>query len=143
MSDQDQIQSILEAYKTAVRAKDADAFVALFDDDVQVFDMWGQWRYEGAKAWHSMAKEWFGSLGDDQVTVEFSDIEILASETVAAAHATVTFTGFSASGEKLRSMDSRLTWALRKSPDGQWRVLHEHTSAPLDSETLKGILRKP
>lgn len=143
MSDRDQIQAILEGYRTAVHAKDPDAFAALFDDDVRVFDMWGHWRYEGAKAWHAMAKEWFGSLGDDQVTVEFSEIEILSGDQVAAAHATVTFTGFSASGEKLHSLDNRLTWALRKAADGQWRVIHEHTSAPLDQETMKAILHRP
>ena len=32
-------------------AKDVDAFAALFDVDVRVFDMWGVWSYDGIAAW--------------------------------------------------------------------------------------------
>lgn len=31
---------VLDAYKAAVAAKDVDAFVALYDQDVRVFDLW-------------------------------------------------------------------------------------------------------
>ena len=45
MSDTDSIGSVLEAYRDAVHAKDVDAFVAIFGDDVRVFDMWGTWSH--------------------------------------------------------------------------------------------------
>jgi ketosteroid isomerase-like protein len=36
-------------------------------------------------------------------------------------------------------MRNRLTWVLRER-DGAWKVVHEHTSVPLDFET-KAMLR--
>jgi uncharacterized protein (TIGR02246 family) len=129
------IEQVLEAYAAAVRAKDVDRFVALYGDDVRVFDLWGRWSYDGADAWRGMAAEWFGSLGSEQVAVEFEDVRTVVGDDVAVAHAFVTFRGLSAEGEELRAMNNRLTWALRKTADGSWEVLHEHSSAPADLET--------
>jgi uncharacterized protein (TIGR02246 family) len=136
------IEQMLESYKATAYAKNVDAFVALFDDDVRVFDMWGRWSYEGAGEWRRTVGEWFGSLGDERVAVEFDDVETTIGEDVAAVHAFVTFTGLSADGEELRSMNNRLTWVLRKTDDDVWKVVHEHTSAPIDFETAKVILEK-
>jgi ketosteroid isomerase-like protein len=32
-------------------------------------------------------------------------------------------------------MSNRLTWGLEKSVEGGWKVVHEHSSAPVDFET--------
>jgi uncharacterized protein (TIGR02246 family) len=136
MSEREQIEELLGAYRAAVRAKDVDAFVAIYDDDVRIFDTW-QWSYDGLEAWRAMATEWFGSLGDDQVAVEHSDIECVAEDGIAVVSAYTRFAGVSAGGEELRAMDNRLTWALRKTDDGAWKVIHEHTSAPGSFETGK------
>ena len=45
----------------------------------------------------------------------------------------VTYAGLSAEGEELRSMQNRLTWALRVSGH-VLRITHEHTSAPIGFE---------
>jgi hypothetical protein len=37
------ITQVLNAYQAAVFAKDVDAFVALYDADVLIYDMWGVW----------------------------------------------------------------------------------------------------
>ena len=142
MTDAGKIEQMLESYKAAVDHKDVGAFVALYDDDVQVFDMWGRWSYDGAEAWRGMATEWFGSLGGERVAVEFDDVRIVVGEVVAAAHALVTFKGLSADGEELRSMHNRLTWTLQRSDSGTWEVVHEHTSAPVDFETGKVMLQR-
>ena len=49
---------------------------------------------------------------------------------VAAVSAFTTFAAVTPTGEKLRSMNNRLTWVLRKDADGAWKIAHEHTSAP-------------
>lgn len=46
------IRQVLDNDKAAVLAKDVDAFVALYDRDVLVFDMWRVWSYDGIAAWH-------------------------------------------------------------------------------------------
>ena len=142
MTERESIEKLLDAYIAAVRAKDVDAFVALFDEEVRVFDMWGRWSYDGAGEWREMASEWFGSLGSEQVAVDFRDVQTIAGEGVAAASAFVTFKALSADGDELRAMNNRLTWVLRKTDDGAWKVVHEHTSAPIDFETSKVILQK-
>ena len=51
MNDLDEaIKQILEKYKSAIHAKDAVAFMKLYDSKVRVFDTWGIWSYEGWRA---------------------------------------------------------------------------------------------
>jgi uncharacterized protein (TIGR02246 family) len=138
----DVIEQLLEEYAESVRAKDVDRFVALYDDAVRVFDMWGRWSYDGVAAWREMAVEWFGSLGSEQVAVEFEEVQTMVGDDVAVANAFVTFRGLSAEGDELRAMHNRLTWALRKQPDGTWKVVHEHSSAPADFETGRIALQR-
>ena len=136
------VARMLDAYTAAVRSKDVDGFVALYAQDVCVFDMWGRWTYEGVDAWRSMVADWFASLGAEQVAVTFEDVRTLVTDDVAVAHALVTYTGLSATGEELRAMDNRLTWALRRTDGAGWRIVHEHTSAPIGFEDSKAILRR-
>jgi ketosteroid isomerase-like protein len=136
------IRRMLEAYGAAVHAKDVDAFTALYDRDVCVFDAWGAWSYDGIEAWRRVVTGWFGSLGSERAAVEADAVQTIVAGEIAALRAILTFRGISADGEELRAMQNRLTWALRRT-DGVWKVVHEHTSAPLDFETAKGILRRP
>ena len=138
MSDRKEIQNMLDLYRTAVYDKDVDSFIALYDDEVTVFDMWGRWVYRGIDDWRNMATEWFGSLGGDLSSPEFHDVQITAGEGMAAAHAFLTYKGLSAEGKELRSMDNRITWVLHKSHEGAWKIVHEHSSAPADFETRQG-----
>jgi uncharacterized protein (TIGR02246 family) len=126
-----EMENMLEAYAAAVRAKDVDAFMDLYADDVRNFDLWNEWSYDGNAALRGMVTEWFGSLDDgEEVVVEWDDLRTQAGEDVAALSAFLTYSAVSPGGEKLRSMNNRLTWVLRKNGDGTWRIAHEHTSAP-------------
>jgi len=136
-----EVGSLLEEYRDAVHAKDVDRFVAIFADDVRVFDMWGTWSHNGIDSWREMAEGWFGSLGNELVRVEFDDVQTTVGDDVAVLSAFVTFTGLSADGDELRSLNNRLTWGLRKT-DGRWKVVHEHTSAPVEMATGKVDLKR-
>jgi len=128
------MDEMLARYAAAVRAKDVDAFVALYADDVRTFDLWSVWSYDGKPALRDMVAEWFGSLGTDVVAVEFDEVRFEVGDDVAAVSAFTTFRGLSAEGEELRSMNNRLTWILRRQSDGVWKIVHEHTSAPAGEE---------
>jgi uncharacterized protein (TIGR02246 family) len=128
------MEEMLDKYAAAVGAKDVDAFVALYADDVRTFDLWSVWSYDGKPALREMVEEWFGSLGTDTVVVEFSEVRAETGDDVAAVSAFTTFRGLSAEGEELRSMNNRLTWILRREGDGAWKIVHEHTSAPAGDE---------
>jgi uncharacterized protein (TIGR02246 family) len=140
MSEPEEIEELLGAYRAAVRAKDVEAFAAIYDEDVRIFDTW-QWTYAGLEAWRAMATGWFGSVGDDQIVVEHSDVEIVVEDGIAVVSAYTRFSGLSPAGEELRAMENRLTWALRRT-DAGWKVFHEHTSAPGSFETGKLVLSR-
>ncbi|MEP7043710.1 MAG: nuclear transport factor 2 family protein [Dokdonella sp.] len=140
-ADTKSVLSLLEAYQAAVRAKNVDAFAALYDTDVRVFDMWGAWSCEGIAAWRAMAADWFGSLGTDSVVVGVDDARVQVAHDLASVQAFLTFTGVSARGETLRAMDNRLTWVLQRR-EAEWKIVHEHTSAPADFATSKLMLQR-
>ncbi len=142
MSDiEKDIQRVVEAYKTAVLAADAEAFMRLYHPAVRVFDTWGVWLYEGAPAWRRAVDGWFTSLGSERVRASFSEVQVLAGQPVAVVSAIVTYAAESAHGEPLRSMQNRITWVLRESGH-VLRIVHEHTSAPVGFEDSKAILAR-
>lgn len=136
-----EVESLFENYKNAVLRKDVEAFASIFDEKVRVFDMWGSWSYDGLVAWREMAKGWFTSLGTDSDVVTFGDIQIEASGDLAIASAFVRFTAVSEKGEELRYLENRLTCVAKKKGE-TWKIIHQHTSGPIDFETMKVILRR-
>ena len=78
------MKEMLDKYAAAVRAKDVDAFVGLYADDVRTFDLWSVWSYDGKAAFREVVAEWFGSLGTDVVEVEFDEVRSEAGDGVAA-----------------------------------------------------------
>ncbi len=134
-----EIHRVVESYKAAVFAADAEAFMRLYHPDVRVFDTWGVWLYEGAPAWQRAVEGWFTSLGSERVKASFSEVQVLAGQPVAVLNAIVTYGAESAKGEPLRSMQNRITWVLREAGH-VFRIVHEHTSAPIGFEDSKAIL---
>ena len=139
--DDDPVRQMLKWYGAAAYAKDADAFAFIYTDDVHVFDMWNQWELRGIDAWRNMAKNWFGSLGDELVVVGFTDVASTVGADFALGHATVTYTAVTADGKELRSLDNRMTIALRK-VGNLWKIFHEHTSGPIEHQTMKGVIKR-
>ena len=135
------MNEMLDAYAAAVRAKDAEAFLSLYADDVRSFDLWSVWSYDGKPAYRAMVEHWFSSPDTAaQVAVEFDDVRVEEGEGVAAVSAFVIFRGLDAEGNEERSMNNRLTWILRRDGDG-WKIVHEHTSAPAGAEGKVSLKR--
>ena len=142
MSDIDKsIARVLDAYQNAVLARDIDAFMRLYDPKVRVFDTWGVWEYEDAVKWRRAIESWFSSLGTEKVKVRFEDVKSSGSPDFAVVSAIVSYSGISAQGEPLRTMQNRLTWVLKTSGH-VLRIVHEHTSAPVGFEDMKAILQR-
>jgi len=135
-----EIESLLETYKNAVFQKDVEAFVSIFDDQVRIFDMW-EWVYNGVAPWREMVKSWFGSLNAERVVVTFDDVLIQAEDEMAVVSAFARFAAISEKDEELRYLQNRLTWVVRKK-DGAWKIIHEHTSGPVDGGTMKVLLQR-
>lgn len=141
-SSENPVSGILDAYKDAVYAKNIDAFLDIYDDNVRIFDMWGSgWIYEGIEAWRAMVEEWFGSLGKDRVVVDIDVVQVRQEQEIAFISAFLKYTAVSTEGAELRSMYNRITCVLEARGDA-WKITHAHTSAPVDSDTLKAILKR-
>jgi len=135
------LNSFFDIYRSAVLAKDVDAMMSIYGPDFTAFDMWGAWSLVGEAPWLEMNKDWLGSLGSESVIVEFDDITIIPGTDVAAAHATLTFKAVSDKGETLRSMQNRLTWVAKRT-DGIWKIIHQHTSVPIEPAGMKPRLHR-
>jgi len=135
------IESLFETYKKSVFQKDVETFVSIFDQNVRVFDMWQRWSYDGLSDWREMVENWFGSLGENKDIVEFDDIQIQSTDEIAFASAFVKFTAVSEKGEELRYLENRLTWVIQKR-ENSWNIIHQHTSGPIDFQTMKVILQR-
>jgi ketosteroid isomerase-like protein len=141
-----ELELLLEAYESAIFEKDLESFLALFDDQVRVFDMWGQWSYDGLAAWGEMVKGWFSSLGADRDRLTLEEVEFFFGGDLATVTAFARFAAISPNGEELRFLYNRLTLVVRLKTGpgpgpGVWKIIHQHTSAPIDGETLRAILQ--
>ena len=130
-----------DVYKTAVLDKDVDTLMSLYGRDFVAFDLWELWCHVGDGPWRAMNQDWLSSLGSESVAVEFSDVHIVSGSDVAAAYATVSYTAMSETGTILRSMDNRLTW-VAQIQDGVWKIIHQHTSAPIAPGTMRAVLHR-
>jgi ketosteroid isomerase-like protein len=140
--NENSVQQVLDAYKAAVYAKNVDAFMAIYDQNIEVFDMWGlPWRYQGAQSWRGMAEGWFHGLGDERVVVDIENMQVKSTTQMAFVSAFVKYTALSSEGKPLRWLQNRMTCVLEPK-NGVWKITHEHTSAPVDHSTLKVSLSR-
>jgi uncharacterized protein (TIGR02246 family) len=133
------ITQVVNGYQDAIHAKDARALVELYASDVRVFDLWGEWAYDGVDAWRGAVEGWFGSLGSELVVVDIEVIRTSGTHDLAIIEAFVVYSAVSDTGETLRAMRNRLTWVL-KPVMSAWKIAHEHTSAPVDPASMKVML---
>lgn len=136
-----QVKELMERYRDTVFNKDVPGFLQLFDDKVQVFDMWERWRFDGLADWQTMVKGWLGGLGNERVTVTFSAVEVQEDNSLAMLTAYVRFAAIDEAGTELRYLDNRLSWVAVKK-EGTWKILHQHTSSPIDFSSMKVILQR-
>ena len=142
MSDvEKQIYRIIGSYEASVLARDVEAFMRLYHPTVRVFDAWGVWLYEDAPSWRRAVEGWFTSMGSGRVRVSFSEVQTTAEQALATVSAIVTYSAESAQGEPIHSMENRITWVLRETGH-VFRIVHEHTSAPIGFEDSKAILAR-
>ena len=141
MDENNPFSRAIAAYTEAVLAKDVDAFAALYDQHIHVFDMWGAWSLDGITAWRDMAVDWFSALRDERVVVTSDDENSTVVGDLVIGHAILTYTAIAADGTTLRSLSNRATMALRRTGEF-WKIFHQHTSAPIDHQSLLAILSR-
>lgn len=132
------IQDYFTVYKQTAWNKDIEGMIRLYDDNVVIYDMWTNGYQIGIVEWANEINEWLGSLGEENVNVNFEMVQIHESDNVGFASALVTYQAISSGNTILRSMKNRITIGFHKTGN-DWKVIHQHTSAPVNAE-LQAIL---
>ncbi|TWB77717.1 uncharacterized protein (TIGR02246 family) [Nitrospirillum amazonense] len=143
---EEEVKSVLEAYRQAVWDRKPEALLALYAEDVVVFDTWDTWSYPDRAAWRQSVEAWLGGLNDERVQVAAEAVRVVGGGEAAGLSAFLTYTALTPEGAKLRSMQNRLSWQLvkREGPQGKtaWLIAQEHTSVPIAPESLTGHLSR-
>lgn len=127
------IEIILNKYKTTAESKDVEGHISIYDENVVVFDLWDQWSMQGRSAVRAMVSEWFGSLGIENVKIDFDIQQAMHKGDFAYGLAIVKYSAISALGETIRWLQNRMTIVL-ENKSGEWKIVHQHTSAPVGDD---------
>ena len=134
-----EIEDFFKIYQKSAWVKDSSSMISLYDEHALIFDMWDQGYISNPSEWNKIIIDWLGSLGEEKVKVEFEMVKIHQSGNVGFATALILFQAISSEGAVLRSMKNRISLGFSKFEDG-WKVIHQHTSAPVSSDGLTAIL---
>lgn len=131
-------QDFFTIYSRAAWDRDFESMIRLYDDNVLIYDMWTHGYQNGLAVWSGVIKDWLGSLGEERVKATFEMTEIHESGDLGFGTALITYEAIAPDNTILRSMKNRLTIGLQKKGD-VWKVIHQHTSAPIDSELVANL----
>ena len=123
------VRDLIERWAAGARARDIDAVLSGHSPELLVFDVVGPARLTGLDAyrrtWEEQFFPWHGGTGH----FELVDLEVAAGTDVAFATALLECAG--TEERKRVAFTLRLTIGLEKR-NGEWIVVHEHHSQPLD-----------
>lgn len=137
---EEQVRQVIDAWATRVAKTDIPGVMDLYDPGVIVYDALGSHRLQGTEAYIAHWKACIESCPDGTQISSFDlhKIDIHVDGSVAFAHFLhhVVFPGKDG-GQA--SIWMRSTFGLRRQPDGEWKIVHDHSSAPFDVQTGKSL----
>jgi uncharacterized protein (TIGR02246 family) len=130
------IKALEDRFIAAFKAKDLDAIMKVYvpDQTLFVFDVAPPRQYVGAAAYRKDWQEFFDSL-DGPITIELTDLDVTADDNLGYSHSIQHVSGTDKQGKKV-DLTVRVTDVYKKI-NGNWLVIHEHVSVPVDFETGK------
>ena len=132
-----EIRGWLDRWKKAFGAKDFDAIMALYTDDVVAYDVVPPLQYVGEVEYRTDYEQFLSQYADN-VKVEVRDLHIGANGDLAYATGLELISGTLKGGQK-SEVWVRFTSLFRKS-GGRWLDFHDHVSVPADIESAKAML---
>lgn len=135
--DEAEIRRRMDRFVEAVRAADIEGVKPIYAPDLVSFDIVPPLRHVGAKAklrnWADVFAAYRPPLG-----YEIRDVTIVAGDDVAFAHSLNRISGTSPSGKR-SDYWVRWTTCWRKAR-GNWLIVHDQVSVPLDVENGRALL---
>ena len=134
-----QIRALEEQLGAAMKAKDLDRIMSAYspDESLFVFDVVPPRQYVGAKAYREDFENFLAAY-PGAITVELSDLAVVADGKLGFAHYVIRVAGTDKAGKEVDNT-YRITDCLRKQK-GKWLIVHEHVSVPVDLATGKADL---
>jgi ketosteroid isomerase-like protein len=136
-TEEAQIRQRLESWTTALRAKDVGRLMSHYAPEIVVFDLAPPLQYKGIDAYRKNWTDWFPSFRGP-VGYDIRDLSVTTAGDVAFCNSLNRITGTRTSGDNA-DVWVRATVGLRKT-GGQWMIIHEHFSVPINMETFEGAL---
>lgn len=137
MTDQEQIHALRAEWLAAAQSRDLDRIMETYypGPEYLAYDVMPPFIFQG---WDTFRAHWknFFAMFDGDPTFERGDTIIHACGDVAFSTGLTRFAG--SIGGKSFDMWSRETLGYRKF-EGQWRIIHDHVSVPIDLETHIGV----
>jgi len=120
-------------------ATNADDLMKCYDasDDLVLYDVIPPREYDGPKAVHADFANFFGGVTNPKT--EFVDLNVTTDGKLGFARSIQHFTATSKDGKPM-DLTFRVTDCLHK-VKGQWKIVHEHISFPVDLATGKADMQ--
>ncbi len=136
-NDEAEIKRVIERYVEAFRARDLDRVMSIYAPEIVTFDVVPPLQYVGADAMRNRWKEVFSSL-PGPVGYDIADLSITVGEDMAFTHS---FNRISATLPTGQQIGTWVRWtACWRKIGGQWLLVHDHVSVPVDLQTGKAVL---
>ena len=136
-NDEAELKRVIESYVEAFRAKDLDGVMSIYAPQIVTFDVVPPLQYVGAEAmrkrWEAVFSEFSGPVG-----YEIADLSITVGEDMAFTHS---FNRASATLPSGQQIGTWVRWtACWRKIGGQWLLVHDQVSVPVDLQTGKAVL---
>jgi len=133
------IRALYDRWAKAFEARDIDAIMSVYapGDQVVAYDVVPPLQYKGREAYRKDYLELLNQY-DGPVHVEYRDMRIFSSGDVGFIQALERFTGKMKNGQPV-DFWLRATSGVLKI-NGQWLIVHDHISVPVDFDTGKAVL---
>lgn len=141
-SDKAQIEALEATFAAAFNAKNVTKIMACYArDGLFVFDVAPPRQHVG---WEDYKKDWESLFTNIKGPVKFkiSELDVTAVGSVAYSHS-IQAVRWTAAGGTAAELTVRVTDVYRKM-SGEWRIVQEHVSVPVDPDTGKAdLMSKP
>jgi ketosteroid isomerase-like protein len=133
------IRALIDRWTKAAHEKNVDGVMSIYQrgPSLVAYYLVPPLQYKGWDAYRDDYKASFDQY-DGTIEFEFRDLVIAAGETFGYSHALQRVSGTLKGGQKM-AFWLRVTDVCR-TIGGQWRVVHEHVSLPMNLETGKAAL---
>ena len=135
-TEEAKIRALEAQFAAAFNAKDADAIMKVYvpNESLVVFDVVPPRQYVGANAYRRDWQDFFAHV-KGPLKFEISDLGVTTDGRLGYSHSIQRVSGTDSKGQPI-DLTVRVTDVYRKI-NGNWLIVHEHVSVPVDLDTGK------